>query len=92
MKSFKNFEPTHVPDTKPPESSAAALTEKLAKAYNGKSSVEMFKSILDEAERCKRAGTLSNEEIDEFYTNFSPMLDGANRRRLQSVVERLKRI
>ena len=48
--------------------------------------------VLSEAEKSKRAGTLSNEEIDGFYEQFSPLLDNAKRRQLKSVVERLKRI
>ena len=71
---------------------AAELTKKIAAAYNGKSSADMFRNILSEAEKSKRAGTLSNEEIDGFYEQFSPLLDNAKRRQLKSVVERLKRI
>ena len=35
---------------------------------------------------------LTNEEIDEFFKQFSPMLDGAQRKQLQQVVERLKKL
>ena len=52
----------------------------------------MLRNILSEAERSKRAGTLSNAEIDAFYEQFSPLLDGGQRRKLKSVVDRLKRI
>ena len=52
------------------ESSAAELTRKIAAAYNGKNSNEMLRNILSEAERSKRAGTLSNAEIDAFTNNF----------------------
>ena len=104
MKSFKDYQPSPVPDeretlaravTEPDpalESSAAELTKKIAAAYNGKCSADMFRNILSEAEKSKRAGTLSNEEIDGFYEQFSPLLDNAKRRQLKSVVERLKRI
>ena len=75
MKSFKDYQPSPAPDeretlaravTEPDpalESSAAELTKKIAAAYNGKSSADMFRNILSEAEKSKRAGTLSNEEI-----------------------------
>ncbi len=72
--------------------SAEALTKKLAAAYNGKSNMSMLKNILEEAERSKRAGTLSNEEIEKFYQSFSPMLNGFQKRQLREVIERLKRI
>ena len=35
---------------------------------------EIAKRILAEAEKSKRAGTLSNQEIDAFYQSFAPML------------------
>ena len=38
--------------------------------------MDMLKSILAQAEQSKRAGTLSNEELENFYQTFSPMLDG----------------
>ena len=72
--------------------SAEMLTRKIAQAYNGKSNMAMLQSILNEAERSKRAGTLSNEEIENFYQSFAPMLDGIQRKRLRAVVERLKSI
>ena len=68
------------------------LTKKIAAAYNGKSSAEMLRNILAEAERSKRAGTLSNAEIDAFYGQFAPMLGPVQRRQLRSVVERLKKL
>ncbi len=71
---------------------AEALTKKLAAAYNGKSNMAMLKNILEEAERSKRAGTLSNAEIEQFYQSFAPMLNGFQRRQLREVVERLKEI
>jgi hypothetical protein len=52
----------------------------------------MLKNILIEAEKSKRAGTLSNEEIENFYQSFSPMLDGIQRKRLRAIVDRLKDI
>ena len=72
--------------------SAAALTRAIAAAYNGKSGADIWLGILREAEKAKRAGTLTNEEIDEFYQQFEPMLDEGQRRQLKGVVERLKKI
>ena len=72
--------------------SAEELAKKLARAYNGKSNMAMLKQILDEAERSKRAGTLSNEEIEAFYQSFAPMLSPPQRKQLRGIVERLKAI
>ena len=91
MKSFKDQTSENKQSDKT-QSSAEDLTKKIAAAYNGKSNAAMLKSILEEAERSKRAGTLSNEEIENFYNSFAPMLDGFQRKRLRAVVERLKEI
>ena len=94
MKSFKEYSKVENNATLETEQKTAAedLTKKIASAYNGKSNAAMLQNILREAEKNKRAGTLSNEEIDKFYESFSPMLDQAQRKRLRAVVERLKNI
>jgi len=104
MKSFKDYRPhpsSQASQKSQPASSAETvakgetaeqLTKKLAAAWGGKSSGAMLKEILTEAERNKRAGKLSNEEIDEFYKQFSPMVNGAQRIMLKKVVEKLKEI
>lgn len=99
MKSFKEYsknaprQPRNPAETPADDASAAeTLTKKIAAAYSGKSNADMWRSILAEAEKSRRAGTLSDEEIDRFYQSFAPMLDGAQKRRLRAVVERLKQI
>ena len=87
MKSFKDYE-----TDKQTTAGAEELTKKIALAYHGKSNADMLRSILQEAEKSKRAGTLSNEEIEAFYQSFAPMLDGLQRKRLRVVVDRLKEI
>ena len=103
MKSFKQYSTQTTPkamktagtaETPTAEETASAedLTRKIARAYDGKSKTAMLKSILNEAEKSKRAGTLSNEEIESFYQSFAPMLDSMQRRRLRAIVDRLKEI
>ncbi len=97
MKSFKQYgkqNATQEERNTGAQSPATAeeLTQKIANAYHGKSNADMLRSILAEAEKSKRAGTLTNEEIENFYQAFSPMLDDAKRKRLRAVVERLKNI
>ena len=89
MKSFKTYTPK-----KEQKSSASAeeLVAQLTAAYDGKSNAQMLKSVLAEAEKSKRAGTLSNAEIDAFYNAFAPMVDGSQRKKLQEIVEKLKKI
>lgn len=89
MKSFKDY----VNEPKQEEAaSAEELTKQIASAYNGKSNAEMLKNILAQAEKSKRAGKLSNAEIDNFYQTFSPMLDSSQRKKLKTIVEKLKEI
>ena len=88
MRSFKNEQ-----ETKRQESTTAEdLMKQMADAYDGKSSADIWRNILAQAEKGKREGTLSNEEIDRFYQTFSPMLNSGQRKKLQSVVEKLKEI
>ena len=74
------------------KSDAEALAKKIATAYHGKSNADMWRNILMEAEKSKRAGALSNEEIEQFYQSFSPMLDNFQRKQLRAVIDRLKEI
>ncbi|MBQ7830459.1 MAG: hypothetical protein IJ393_00105 [Clostridia bacterium] len=94
MRSFKNYtkEAKGVESQKDDTVGAEELTRRIANAYNGRSNSDMLKSILLEAEKSKRAGTLSNEEIEAFYQSFAPMLDSSQRKRLRQIVERLKQI
>ena len=91
MKSFKDYSKTT--DTPQEENlTAEQLTERLTSAYEGKSDLEILKNILQEAEKSKRAGTLTNAEIESFYEAFSPMLDAFQRKTLRLVVDKLKEI
>ena len=92
MKSYKDKKVNT--DTTQEESTATAeeLAQKIASAYHGKSNMAMMKNILDEAERSKRAGPLSNEEIEAFYQSFAPMLSPPQRKQLRVIVDKLKAI
>lgn len=93
MKSFQDYQTDaqeHISQSETLD--AEQLTARLTQAYEGKSNVDMLKSILAEAEKSKRAGTLSNAELEEFYEAFSPMLDAFQRGALRAIVEKLKQI
>ena len=74
------------------EGEAAALAKKALNAYNGRSEGAVLAEIVREAERMKRAGTLSDADLETFYAQFSPLLDGGQQRKFRAVIERLKRI
>ena len=94
MKSYKDYEKkaSSVAEGDLEQADAEALTRKIASAYQGKSNATVLKSILEEAEKSKRAGTLTNEEIENFYKSFAPMLNGFQKKQLRAVVEKLKNI
>ena len=91
MKSFKDYAEQTLSEEQQAQT-AEELTKKIASAYHGKSNADMLQNILKEAEKSKRAGTLSNEEIETFYQSFAPMLNPIQRKKLRSIVEDLKNI
>lgn len=66
--------------------------ERTLAQYAGKSEGEIVRAIYDRAVEGKRNGTLTNEQLDAFYAQFSAMLEGAKRKRLKKLVDELKRM
>ena len=64
----------------------------VAGKYHGRSEGDMLKEIYSRALEGKKNGTLSNEQIDAFYRQFSPMLDAGKRKKLAKIVEQLKKM
>ncbi len=64
----------------------------IARAFEGKGEADILRAIYAEAERSRKAGTLSDAEIDNFYAMVAPMLDGANRKKLDQIVKKLKKM
>lgn len=62
----------------------------LAQKYNGKNENELMRDIFSRAAEQKRQGTLTNEQIDNFYRQFAPMLDAVKRKKLQKLISQLK--
>lgn len=63
-----------------------------AKRFDGKSQNDIMRAILEEAERGKKSGRLTNADIDRFTMMLSPLLDDKKRKYLYKIVERLKNI
>ena len=61
-----------------------------AARYNGKNENELVGEIFARAAEGKKNGSLTNAEIDAFYQQIAPMLDGGKRKKLQKLVEKLK--
>lgn len=64
--------------------------EKAVGSVQGKSENDIIREIYAKAEAGKRAGTLTNEQIDAFYARFSQMLDPPRKKKLKKLVEKLK--
>lgn len=96
MKDFKSYSNDQNDSGKnvPPKdyNSTVELAKMISKAMNGKSEGQILHTIISEAERGKRDGSLTNEDLDNFYNTLYPMLDGFKRRKLKEVITRLKSI
>ena len=68
------------------------LAKVLPKAMAGKNEGQILHTIISEAERGKREGTLTNADLDNFYNALAPFVDGFKRRKLKEVIMRLKSI
>lgn len=72
--------------------SAVEMAKIIAAAMNGKSTAQVMHTIVSEAERGKREGRLTNNDLDNFYNAVYPILDGAKRRKLKEIIAKLKAI
>ena len=62
----------------------------VASKYEGASESELISAIMLEAQKARERGELSNEEIDNFAKTIYPMLSPAQRKQLNTVIERIK--
>ena len=96
MKDFKSYSDESPQNTTNRSSGDINNTVELAKilsnAMTGKSERQILSTIIAEAERGKREGTLSNADLDNFYNALSPLLDGFKKKKLKEVITRLKSI
>ena len=62
----------------------------VAKKFDGKSTDELYRAVIEEAKKRKKAGTLTDAEIDAFVNTLSPFLDGEKKRALNRIAEKIK--
>lgn len=86
MKDFAGYTGSGVPDDLLKEAQAAAAQ------FDGKNESELIRSIYARAAEGKRAGTLTNEQIDAFCAQFAPMLDAGKRKKLMKLAAELKKM
>ncbi len=70
----------------------ADMVKRLSSEFDGKSQNDLFRAIYAEAEKNKKNGTLTNQELDNFARMIAPMLDQKQRNYLNKIVEKLKEI
>ena len=66
--------------------------QRFAAAVEGRGEAVVLQEIVSRAESAKRAGTLTNAEIDAFTEQLAPVLDGGKRKKLFKIAEKLKRL
>lgn len=69
---------------------AFEMLKNVAAKYEGASKSELISAILAEAARARRAGTLSDAEIDAFVASVSPMLGKAQKNSLDAIIAQIK--
>lgn len=87
MKDFKNFSNEGKNDKTGAEDN---LINVLNKTLNGKNGGNLLQTIIAQAEEAKKNGTLTNADLDNFYTNLAPLLDAFKRAKLKQVINKLK--
>lgn len=86
MKDFASYSGGGVPEDFMKEVQSAAAQ------FDGKNENELIRSIYARAAEGKRAGTLTNEQIDAFCAQFAPMLDAGKRKKLYKLAAELKKM
>lgn len=91
MEDFKNFSKRY-DSSNNSDTDIFGLINNLAGKFDGKSPDELFDAVYKEAEKGKKNGTLTNDDIDNFANAISPFFDDKKRKYLRKIVEELKKI
>ena len=70
--------------------SAFDMLKRVARKYEGASEQDLISAIIQEANRSRKNGTLSDSEIQSFVSTISPMLNEKQRKQLADVVNKIK--
>ncbi len=88
MRKFNDFSPKD--DNK--EQNYMNVIRGFAQKYEGASQSELISAMLAEAEKRKRNGTLSDQDIDNFAKMLRPMLNPSQQKELDNVISKIKNI
>ena len=95
MKDFKSFtseEKVNLGEDLNLNGDLFEMLGKLSAKYEGKSSDEIMRAIIFQAEKSRREGKLTDSDIDNFASSVAPLLNDKQRKTLQTVIERIKKI
>ncbi len=70
---------------------AFEMLRTIADKYEGVSEGELIRIIIAEAEKNRAEGKLSDAELDGFAQTIRPMLNSGQAKRLDKIIERLKK-
>ena len=59
--------------------------------YEGMSEEELIKAIVKEAEKNRAEGKLSDADLDSFKTLLLPLLNSSQAKKLEKIIEKLKK-
>ena len=87
MRDFNSYKPNNNSSS---NQDYMSVISSLAKKYEGASESDLISAIMQEAEKGRRNGTLTDSDIDNFARVLSPMLNANQQKKLQSVVKKIK--
>lgn len=70
--------------------SAFDMLKRVAKQYEGASENDLIAAIIEEANKSKQNGTLSEGEIQNFVNAIYPMLNEKQRKKLEKILQKIK--
>ncbi len=88
MRKFNDFSPKD--ENK--EQNYMNIIKGFAQKYEGASQQDLISAILVEAEKGRRKGTLSDQDIDNFAKMLRPMLNPSQQQELDKIIVRIKNI
>lgn len=69
---------------------SANVLKNFLRGYEGKSKTDIVSEIVKVAEKNRKEGKLTDEDLDNFATTLSPMLNAEQKSELNKIISRLK--
>ena len=87
MQDFNDFVKNSKGKTEGMPSDVQQTANTIARAFEGKGEADILRAIYQEADRGRKAGTLTDAELDNIYRAVAPILDGGIRKKLDQNVK-----